>query len=57
MGPVSPYAAILSIPGGDPGLAPGDQFLFGTGGTGLGFTVGPDIRISNVTRCRPDRFR
>jgi phospholipase C len=31
VGPVSPYAAILSIPGGDPGLPPQDQFLFGTG--------------------------
>jgi phospholipase C len=57
VGPVSPYAAILSIPGGDPGLAPGDQFLFGTGGTGLGFTVGPDIRISNVTALPPGPFQ
>src|SRR5262244_4180061 len=32
---VSPLAFILSIPGGDPGLPPQDQFLFGTGGTGL----------------------
>src|SRR5215468_6894511 len=48
VGPVSPYAPILGIPGGDPGLPPQDQFLFGTGGTGLNFTLGPDIRISNV---------
>src|SRR5689334_393977 len=48
VGAVSPYAAILSIPGGDPGLPPQSQFLFGTGGTGLSFTLGPDTRISNV---------
>src|SRR5215468_3805696 len=29
---VSPLAFILSVPGGDPGLPPQDQFLFGTGG-------------------------
>src|SRR5438270_13940418 len=27
VGAVSPYAGILSIPGGDPGLPPADQFL------------------------------
>ena len=48
VGAVSPYAAILTIPGGDPGLPPQDQFLFGTGGTGLSFTLGPDTRITNV---------
>ena len=41
----SPAAGILLIPGGDPGLPPQDQFLFGTGGTGLSFTLGPDTRI------------
>ena len=34
-----PPAAILLTLGGDPGLAPQDQFLMGTGGTGLPFTV------------------
>jgi len=57
VGAVSPYAAILSIPGGDPGLPPQDQFLFGTGGTGLTFTLGPDIRITNVTDLPPGPFQ
>ena len=57
VGPISPYLAILSIPGGDPGLPPPDQFLFATGGTGLGFTVGPDIRISNVNNLPPGPFQ
>ncbi len=57
VGPVSPYAAILSIPGGDPGLPPDDQFLFGTGGTGLNALLGPDIRISNVTALPPGPFQ
>ena len=30
-----PAIAVLSIPGGDPGLPPRSQFLFGTGGAGL----------------------
>jgi phospholipase C len=54
VGPVSPYTFILSIPGGNPGLPPQDQFLFGTGGTGLSFTLGPDIRITNVNNLRRD---
>jgi phospholipase C len=57
VGPVSPYAAILSIPGGDPGLSPQDQFLFGTGGTGLSFTLGPDTRITNVNSLPPGPFQ
>jgi phospholipase C len=57
VGPVSPYAAISGIPGGDPGLAPPDQFLFGTGGTGLSFTLGPDTRISNVNALPPGPFQ
>jgi len=57
VGSVSPYAPILGIPGGDPGLPPDDQFLFGTGGTGLGFTLGPDVRISNVTALPPGPFQ
>ena len=37
------------------GLAPQDQFLLGTGGSGLNVTLGPDTRISNVTTLRLDR--
>jgi phospholipase C len=37
----NPPAAILLTLGGDPGLAPQDQFLMGTGSTGLPFTEGP----------------
>ena len=54
---VSPLAFILTIPGGDPGLRPEDQFLFGTGGTGLDVTLGPDTRIPNVTALPPGPFR
>jgi phospholipase C len=57
VGAVSPYIGILSIPGGDPGLPPQDQFLFGTGGTGLGLTLGPDTRISNVSDLPPGPFQ
>jgi phospholipase C len=57
VGAVSPYVGILSLPGGDPGLSPQDQFLFGTGGTGLGFTVGPDTRILNVSALPPGPFQ
>jgi len=57
VGAVSPYAAILSIPGGDPGLPPQDQFLFATGGSGLSFTLGPDTRIANVNALRPGPFQ
>jgi len=57
VGAVSPYAAILSIPGGDPGLPPQDQFLFGTGGSGLSFTLGPDTRITNVNALPPGPFQ
>ena len=52
-----PVAFILTIPGGDPGLPPQDQFLFGTGGTGLPNTVGPDIRITNVNALPPGPFQ
>jgi phospholipase C len=57
VGAVSPYAAILTIPGGDPGLPPQDQFLFATGGTGLPFTLGPDTRITNVNDLPPGPFQ
>jgi phospholipase C len=57
VGAVSPYAAILGIPGGDPGLPPADQFLFATGGSGLAFTLGPDTRITNVNTLPPGPFQ
>ena len=57
VGPVSPYSGVLMIPGGDPGLPPEDQFLFGTGGTGLPFTFGPDTRITNVNHLPPGPFQ
>lgn len=57
VGAVSPYAGILAIPGGDPGLPPQDQFLFATGGTGLSFTLGPDTRITNVNALPPGPFQ
>jgi phospholipase C len=57
VGAVSPYAAILGIPGGDPGLPPMDQFLFATGGTGLAITLGPDTRITNVNNLLPGPFQ
>jgi phospholipase C len=50
-------APILGIPGGDPGLPAADQFLFGTGGTGLPNTVGPDTRITNVNNLPPGPFQ
>jgi phospholipase C len=53
----SPAAGILLVPGGDPGLPPQDQFLFGTGGTGLPYTLGPDIRITNVNSLPPGPFQ
>jgi phospholipase C len=57
VGAVSPYAAILGIPGGDPGLPAADQFLFATGGTGLSVTLGPDTRITNVSNLPPGPFQ
>jgi phospholipase C len=57
VGPVSPAAPILTLPDGNPGLPPADQFLFGTGGSGLNFTEGPDIRISNVSTLPPGPFQ
>ena len=52
-----PSIGLLSIPGGDPGIPPEDQFLFGTGGTGLTFTEGPDVRIANVNSLPPGPFQ
>jgi hypothetical protein len=57
VGAFSPYIGILSLAGGDPGLPPQDQFLFGTGGTGLSFTLGPDTRITNVNALPPGPFQ
>jgi phospholipase C len=48
----NPPAAGL-LPAGDPGLPPQDEFLLGTGGTGLPFNEGPDTRITNVTNLPP----
>jgi phospholipase C len=56
VGAVSPYVGLLSM-GGDPGLPPQDQFLLGTGGTGLSFTLGPDTRITNVNNLPPGPFQ
>ena len=56
VGPVSPALPLLAV-GGDPGLAPQDQFLLGTGGTGLAFTKGPDPRITNVNSLLPGPFQ
>jgi len=53
----APFAAVLGVPGGDPGLAAADQFLFGTGGTGLAATLGPDTRITNVNTLPPGPFQ
>jgi phospholipase C len=52
VGKVSPYLGLS-----DPGLAPADEFLLGTGGTGLNVTLGPDIRIANVTNLPPGPFQ
>ena len=52
-----PAAALLGLPGGDPGLPPEDQFLFGTGGTGLPYNEGPDIRITNDLSLPPGPFQ
>ena len=57
VGALSPYVGILSLAGGDPGMPPQDQFLFGTGGSGLSFTLGPDTRITNVKALPPGPFQ
>src|SRR5260370_12554226 len=54
-GKLTPNASLL--PARDHGLAPADEFLLGTGGTGLSFTLGPDIRISNVNNLPPGPFQ
>lgn len=50
-----PNASLL--PAGDPGLPAGSEFLLGTGGTGLPFNEGPDIRITNVNSLPPGSFQ
>jgi phospholipase C len=61
--PVSPLAFILKpplFPPGDVGLPLQDQFLFGTGGSGLNVPppfVGPDTRITNATSLLPGPFQ
>jgi phospholipase C len=52
----NPPAAGL-LPAGDPGLPSDAQFLLGTGGTGLPFTEGPDLRIANVNNLLPGPFQ
>jgi phospholipase C len=49
----------LGLPamGGDPGLPASSWFLYNTGGTGLSYSEGPDIRISNVTTLPPSPFQ
>ena len=54
---VSPDTPLLSLPGGDPGLLPQDQYLLGTGGTGLSYTLGPDTRIAHVFALPPGPFQ
>lgn len=51
-----PAAGLLTV-GGDPGLPPQDQFLLGTGGTGLPYTEGADTRIPNVASLPPGPFQ
>jgi phospholipase C len=55
--PVSPDIFLLKLPGGDPELLPQDQFLLGTGGTGLSYTEGPDTRIAQVFTLPPGPFQ
>ena len=52
VGATAPHAGVI-----DPGLASADEFLLGTGGTGLSFTLGPDIRIANVNNLPPGPFQ
>jgi phospholipase C len=51
-----PPAAGL-LPAGDPGLPSSAQFLLGTGGTGLPYNEGPDLRITNVNNLLPGPFQ
>jgi len=53
------FPPFLGLPaaGGDPGLPMNYWFLYNTGGTGLSYSEGPDIRISNVTALPPGPFQ
>jgi phospholipase C len=51
-GTLSPYVGLV-----DPGLAAADEFLLGTGGSGLNFTLGADLRIANVNNLPPGPFQ
>ncbi len=52
VGKVSPFLGLVDL-----GLAPADEFLLGTGGTGLNVTLGPDVRIGNVNNLPPGPFQ
>jgi phospholipase C len=52
-----PFAAIFTTPLPDPGLPAAFQFLYATGGTGLNYTLGPDIRITNANALPPGPFQ
>jgi phospholipase C len=54
---VPPALVLLGLPGGDPELPAESQYLLGTGGTGLSYTLGPDTRIANVTALAPGPFQ
>jgi len=54
---VSPDIPVMNLPGGDPELQPQDEFLLGTGGTGLSYTFGPDTRIAHVFALPPGPFQ
>lgn len=45
------------LPAGDPGLPSWAEFLLGTGGTGLSYNEGPDLRIANVNKLLPGPFQ
>lgn len=53
---VSSDIGLLAL-GGDPELAPADEYLLGTGGTGLSYTLGPDTRIADVFALPPGPFQ
>jgi phospholipase C len=53
----NPPAAGLIGHGGEPGLPAADQYLLGTGGTGLPNSLGPDTRITNVNSLPPGPFQ
>ena len=55
--PTAPFAAVLALPGQDPNLPAAEEFLLGTGGTGLPSTLGPDTRITNVNTLPPGPFQ